>query len=275
MKNEIYPCLWFDGQAKAAAEFYCAIFNNSAIMADTPMVVMFTLNGKKIMGLNGGPMYKINPSISMFVHCTSIDECKRLWDKLSEGATVLMQLDKYPWNEQYGWIQDKFGFTWQIMKANDDKMMPSLLFTGEQLGKAQEAMDFYTNVFENSAIETKNYHPDGTPFAGKISYAEFNLNQYPLVAMDGPNEHNFTFSEGVSFVVNCESQKEIDYYWNKFTNDGGKESMCGWCEDKFGVSWQIVPSRIGELIGNPNNGQRAMQEMLQMKKLDIATLENA
>ena len=275
MKNEIYPCLWFDGQAKAAAEFYCTIFKNSAILVNTPMVVLFELNGKKIMGLNGGPMYKINPAISMFIHCTSLDECDRLWNELSEGATVLMQLDKYPWSERYGWLQDKFGFTWQIMKADDDKMMPSLLFTGNQLGKAQEALDFYTNIFENSAVEVKTYYSEGTPFAGKISYAEFNLNQYPLVAMDGPNEHNFTFSEGVSFVVNCESQKEIDYYWNKFTTDGGKESMCGWCKDKFGVSWQIVPSRMGELIGNPNNGQRAMQAMLKMKKLDISTLENA
>jgi len=275
MKNEIYPCLWFDGQAKTAAEFYCTIFKNSAILVNTPMVVLFELNGKKIMGLNGGPMYKINPAISMFIHCTSLDECDRLWNELSEGATVLMQLDKYPWSERYGWLQDKFGFTWQIMKADDDKMMPSLLFTGNQLGKAQEALDFYTNIFENSAVEVKTYYSEGTPFAGKISYAEFNLNQYPLVAMDGPNEHNFTFSEGVSFVVNCESQKEIDYYWNKFTTDGGKESMCGWCKDKFGVSWQIVPSRMGELIGNPNNGQRAMQAMLKMKKLDISTLENA
>jgi predicted 3-demethylubiquinone-9 3-methyltransferase (glyoxalase superfamily) len=275
MTNEIYPCLWFDRQAKAAAEFYCTVFKNSAIMVNTPMVVLFELNGKKIMGLNGGPLYKINPSISMFIHCTSLDECNRIWNELSEDATVLMQLDKYPWSEQYGWLQDKFGFTWQIMKGDKDKMMPSLLFTGNQLGKAQDALDFYTNVFKNSTVERKNYYPDETPFAGKISYAEFNLNQYPLVAMDGPNEHNFTFSEAVSFVVNCESQKEIDYYWNKFTTDGGKESMCGWCKDKFGVSWQIIPSHLGELLGNPNNGQRAMQAMLQMKKLDISTLENA
>lgn len=275
MTNEIYPCLWFDGQAKAAAEFYCRIFKNSSIMVDTPMVVMFELNGKKIMGLNGGPMYKMNPSISMFIHRSSPDECNRIWNDLSEGATVLMQLDKYPWSERYGWLQDKFGFTWQIMKSDKDNMMPSLLFTGNQFGRAQVALDFYTHVFENSAVQSVNYYPAETPFAGKISYAEFNLNHYPLVGMDGPNEHNFTFSEGVSLVVNCESQKEIDYYWNKFTTEGGKESMCGWCKDKFGVSWQIVPSNIGQLIGNPNNGQKAMQAMLHMKKLDIATLENA
>ncbi len=275
MANEIYPCLWFDGQAKAAAEFYCSVFKNSAITVDTPMVVLFEINGKKMMGLNGGPMYKMNPSISMFVHCASIDECNRIWNELSDGATVLMALDKYPWSEQYGWLQDKFGFTWQIMKADKDKMMPSLLLTGDQFGKAEDALVFYTHVFKNSAVETKNYYPAETPFAGKISYAEFNLNQYPLVAMDGPGEHTFTFSEGVSFVVNCASQEEIDYYWNKFTADGGQESMCGWCKDKYGVSWQIIPSNIGELLGNPDNGQRAMQAMFKMKKLDIAALENA
>lgn len=275
MTNEIYPCLWFDMQAKEAAEFYGTIFKNSKITADTPIVVMFELNGKKMMGLNGGPMFTMNPSISMFVHCTSLDECDRTWNGLSEGATVLMQLDKYPWSEKYGWLQDKFGFTWQIMKGDKDTMVPSLLFTGEQFGKAQEAMDFYTHVFENSAVERKNYYPDGTPYAGKISYAEFNVNRYPLVAMDGPGEHKYTFSEGVSLVVNCASQKEIDHYWNTFTADGGEESMCGWCKDKFGVSWQIVPANIGQLIGNPTNGQRAMQAMLKMKKLDIAALENA
>lgn len=275
MKNNIYPCLWFDGQAKAAAEFYCSVFQNSKIIVDNGMVVMFELNGKKIMGLNGGPMYKINPSVSMFIHCASLEECNRIWNKLSEGATVLMQLDKYPWSELYGWLQDKFGFTWQVMKSDKDKMMPALLFTGDQLGKAQTALDFYTSIFKNSAVESKNYYPEGSPFAGNISYAEFNLNGYPLVAMDGPNEHNFTFSEGVSFVVNCESQEEIDYYWNLFTTDGGKESMCGWCKDKYGVSWQVVPSNMGELLSNPANGQRAMQAMFQMKKIDIGALKNA
>jgi predicted 3-demethylubiquinone-9 3-methyltransferase (glyoxalase superfamily) len=275
MTNEIYPCLWFDGQAKAAAEFYCSVFKNSTILVDTPMVVMLEINGKKMMGLNGGPMYNITPSISMFVHCSSLEECNSIWKELSDGATVLMELDKYSWSEQYGWLKDKFGFTWQIMKGEQDKMMPSLLFTGTNFGKAEEAMDFYTTIFDNSAIDYKDPYPAETPFAGKIAYAEFNINQYPLVAMDGPGEHKFTFSEGVSFVVNCGSQEEIDYYWNKITTDGGEESRCGWCKDKYGVSWQIVPANIGQLIGNPKNGQRAMQAMMQMKKLDIAAMENA
>lgn len=276
MTNEIYPCLWFDGQAKEAATFYSTIFNQSKIISDTPMVVMFEINGKKMMGLNGGPMFKMNPSISMFIHCTSAEECHRIWNGLSEGATVLMAMDKYPWSEQYGWLQDKFGFTWQIMKSDkEDIMMPALLFTGKQMGKGNEALDFYTHTFKNSAIETKNFYPEGSPFEGNISYAEFNIDSYPLVAMDGPNEHNYSFNEGVSFVLNCKDQNEIDYFWNTFIKDGGEESMCGWCKDKYGVFWQVIPSNMGALINNPDKGGRAIQAMLKMRKIDIAALENA
>ena len=141
MTNQIYPCLWFDGQAQAAAQFYCAIFNNSSITADNQMVVTFELNGKKFMGLNAGPQFK--------------------------------------------------------------------------------------------------------------------------------------FNEAVSFVVDCETQEEIDHYWTKLTADGGEEGSCGWLKDKFGVSWQIVPAVLPELLSNPDKAQKVMQAYMKMKKFDIKTLENA
>ncbi|HOZ87358.1 MAG TPA: VOC family protein, partial [Bacteroidia bacterium] len=109
---------------------------------------------------------------------------------------------------------------------------------------------------------------------GKVMFSEFNLNKYQVIAMDGPGEHNYTFNEGVSFVVNCETQKEIDHYWNKLC-EGGAESMCGWLVDKFGVSWQIVPANLGKLMNNPVKSQKVMQALLKMRKLDIETLENA
>lgn len=140
MTEPIYPCLWFDGQAKAAAEYYCRIFKNSRILSESPMVVIFDLDGRKFMGLNGGPHFK--------------------------------------------------------------------------------------------------------------------------------------FNEAVSFVINCKDQQEIDYFWNSLTADGGRESMCGWLVDKFGVSWQVVPHNISQLLGDPTRGQRAMAALLKMKKLDIKTLEN-
>ncbi|WP_254562676.1 VOC family protein [Dyadobacter diqingensis] len=141
MNNQIFPCMWFDGNAKAAADFYCSVFKNSKILDENPMVVMFELNGNKVMGLNGGPHFK--------------------------------------------------------------------------------------------------------------------------------------FNEALSFVVNCDTQEEIDYYWEKFTADGGQESMCGWLKDKFGFSWQIVPSMIGQLMSDPAKGQRVMQAIMGMKKLDIDKLKNA
>ena len=128
MNNQIFPCMWFDGNAKAAADFYCSVFKNSKILDENPMVVMFELNGNKVMGLNGGPHFK--------------------------------------------------------------------------------------------------------------------------------------FNEALSFVVNCDTQEEIDYYWEKFTADGGQESMCGWLKDKFGFSWQIVPSMIAQLMSDPEKGQRVMQAIM-------------
>jgi predicted 3-demethylubiquinone-9 3-methyltransferase (glyoxalase superfamily) len=141
MNNPIYPCLWFDGKAKEAAEFYCSVFKDSRILTDTPMVVQFELNGSRFMGLNGGPHFK--------------------------------------------------------------------------------------------------------------------------------------FNEAVSLVVNCETQEEIDYYWEKLTGEGGQESMCGWLKDKYGLSWQIVPSNMGKLMTDPARAQRVMPVLMQMKKLDIRKLEEA
>ncbi len=141
MANQIYPCLWFDGNAKEAAVFYCTVFKDSKIIDDTAMVVTFELNGSKFMGLNGGPKFK--------------------------------------------------------------------------------------------------------------------------------------FDEAISFVVNCANQEEIDYYWETLTANGGQESMCGWLKDKFGVSWQIVPSNIGELMSDPEKVKRVMPVIMQMKKLDIQKLEEA
>ena len=278
MDNQIYPCLWFDGQAKAAADLYCSLFDNSKITAETPMVVMFELNGKRLMGLNGGPQFKINPSISLFVLCKSIPAANELWEKLMVNGKVLIPIDKHPWSERYGWLQDKFGVTWQISIPDHgegmEKMTPSLLFTGNRFGKAEEAIRFYSSVFDHSSTDLLIHYPEGDPNAGKVMYSEFKLNNTDLIAMDGPGVHDYTFNEAVSFVVPCENQHEIDYYWNRLT-DGGEESMCGWLRDRFGVSWQIVPAMIGKLMNDPQKAPGVMQAILKMKKLDIETLVNA
>jgi len=149
-----------------------------------------------------------------------------------------------------------------------------MLFTGDKFGRAEEAIKFYTSVFENTATDLLIYYPKEDANAGKVLYSEFKINQYEMIAMDGPGVHNYTFNEAVSLVVDCETQKEIDHYWNKLS-EGGEEGICGWLKDKFGVSWQIVPTIIGKLMSDPEKSQKVMLAILQMKKLDIEKLKRA
>ena len=229
MPNQIFPCLWFDGKAKEAADFYCSVFSNSKITMESPIVVKFELEGKTIMGLNGGPKFKINPSISLFVTCQSDEEIDKIWKNLLQDGSPLMPLDKYPWSEKYGWVADKFGMTWQLilgeLPAGGQKIKPSLLFTGDQYGKAQLAVKTYTSIFTNSEIHSLQFYQAGEAQPeGNLKFGQFSLNQDLFVAMDGYGEHEFTFNEGVSLVVECENQNEIDNYWKKLT-EGGEESM--------------------------------------------------
>lgn len=279
MNNKIYPCLWFDGKAKEAAEFYCSIFENSKITADTPIVVNFELCGKKIMGLNGGPMFKITPAISLFVTCADNNEIENCWSKLSEGGSAMIPLDKYPWAEKYGWVKDKFGMTWQLMVGDitqtSQKINISFLFSNQQFGKAKEAIDLYTSIFPNSNIQHQELYKAGEPAPeGYLKFCRFTLAGEVLSAMDGPGDHQFTFTEGLSIVAECETQNEIDSYWEKLT-EGGEESKCGWLKDKFGISWQIIPAVLGKLMNDPDKSSRVMQVVMQSVKLNIAELENA
>ena len=280
MSDKIYPCLWFDGKGKEAAEFYCTVFENSKITTDTGLVQLFELNGKKFMALNGGPMFKINPSVSFFVVCKTAEETEIKWKQLSDGGMVMMALNSYPWSEKYGWCQDKYGVNWQLMmgKMENETIVPAMMFTMNNSGRANEAIDFYTSVFPNSKTELIARYENGEPdVEGYIKHARFSLDGVTVAIMDSSGPHNFTFSEGLSFVVDCKDQEEVDYYWNKLTADGGQESMCAWLKDKFGVSWQIVPAKLGELIGSPDKekADRAIQAMLKMKKIIITDLQKA
>ncbi len=279
MNNNIFPCLWFDGNAKEAATFYCNVFSNSKITVDTPMVVQFEIEGKKIMGLNGGPMFTINPSISLFVTCKTDEEIERIYNKLLEGGSAMMSLDKYPWSEKYAWVVDKFGMTWQLMLGElpegAQKIITSFLFVGEQYGKAQDAIKLYTSIFPNASINhIETYKAGEDQPEGSLKFGHFALDNEMFAAMDGTGNHNFKFNEGVSLLVECETQEEIDGYWTKLT-EGGIESRCGWLKDRFGVSWQIVPKVISSLMKDPAKSQRVMAEVMKMKKLDIQTLVDA
>ncbi len=279
MIHPIYPCLWFDNQAKAAAEFYCSVFENASVKQDNGLVTIFEVEGQKLMALNGGPNYKPNASISFFVTCETHQEVKKLWDILTEEGEVLMPLDKYNWSEYYGWCADKFGYSWQIYKGQmsdvNQKIVPMLMFTQSEYGRAEEAINFYTSLFDSSKIEGVLRYGEDTPQAeGKVVHAQFVLNNGVFMAMDGFGSHEQVFSVAQSFVVECDTQEEIDFYWNNFTAEG-KESRCGWCQDKFGVSWQIVPSILGQLMNDPLKAPKVTAAFMQMNKFEIATLLEA
>jgi predicted 3-demethylubiquinone-9 3-methyltransferase (glyoxalase superfamily) len=295
--QKISPFLWFDHQAEEAAKFYTSIFKNSKIHGDahygesgaevsgqkkgTVMTVEFTIEGVHFTALNGGPIFTFTPAISFFVYCETESEVNDVWSKLSAGGKVMMELGEYPFSKRYGWTADKYGVTWQVMLSAErlgPKIIPSFLFTGKNFGKAQEAIDLYTSVFPNSGTIT--LHKAGAaPHYGNpeaVMFAAFTICGEPLTIMDGPGEHKFTFSEAISLMVNCDTQEEIDAYFKKLS--AVKESeQCGWIKDKFGVSWQIVPRMMGELMakGDAQKTERMMKAMLQMKKLDIAALQNA
>ncbi|MDX9883987.1 MAG: VOC family protein [Prolixibacteraceae bacterium] len=279
MKNQIYPCLWFDGKAKDAAEFYCSVFDNMVITNENPIVVTIESAGQKFMLLNGGPQFVINPSVSFFVLYENREELDKIWEKLEKGGSVLMALDKYDWSERYGWLQDRFGVSWQLYLGNrkdaGQKVVPSLMFTGQQAGKAEKAIQFYTSVFADSSITgILKYMPGDGDVEGTVKHAQFNLNQMTFMAMDSSFPHSFGFNEAVSFVVECETQEEIDYYWEKLSAVPEAE-QCGWLKDRFGISWQIIPSILEKLMSDPSRSQRVVDAFLQMKKFEIDKLLNA
>lgn len=280
MRNhKIYPCLWFDNQAGEAADFYCSLFENGRITAQTSLATTFELDGHRFMGINGGPMFQINPSISFYVVRQSRDEIGRLFTQLTEGGSVLMPLDKYEWSDHYAWVQDRFGVNWQIMTdetvERDYNLAPCLMFVQQQCGKAKEAIDLYTTVFDNSeTLALQEYPGEGNGTSGLVMHGSFRLDGKRFVAMDSPGDHRFQFNEGISFVVHCGSQQEIDFYWDSLKAET-EEGNCGWIKDRFGISWQIIPEKFIHWATDAEKGPRVMEKAMSMKKLDLHALENA
>jgi len=277
MNNSIYPCLSFDDNAKEAAGFYVSVFGGRILDA-SPMVVHFMIEGQKFMALNGGPHFRINPSISFFVIYESEAETEKAFHLLSENGSVLMPLDRYEWSSRYAWVQDRYGVSWQLMTgtipASGQKITPCIMFSGKQFGKAAEAIRLYTSVFDNSAIEMEVAFEPKDGVSGGLKHSRFSINGFDLVAMDSPQDHQFHFTEGVSIFVNCFSQEEIDRYWEAFAKEG-EESQCGWIKDKFGLSWQIVPAVLAKLMSDPQRAPRVVQAFLRMKKFNIRAIEEA
>jgi len=293
-KQKITYCLWFNKDAEEAVNFYTSVFPNARITdivynpVDTPsgktgtvLTASFNLEGQEFMVLNGGPEFTLNPSISFMVHCDTAEEVEALWNKLSDGGIALMPLDKYPFSDRYGWIQDRYGVSWQLILPQQkapQKVMPSMLFVNEVYGKAEEAIEYYTSIFHHTKTGNIARYPGGMEpdKEGTIMYADFMLEGQWFAVMDSAHNHKFHFNEAISLMVHCDTQEEIDYYWNKLTEEG-KEVQCGWLRDKYGVAWQVTPTIMLQLLQGENKekAKRAMQAMMTMVKLDINELEKA
>jgi predicted 3-demethylubiquinone-9 3-methyltransferase (glyoxalase superfamily) len=288
-RNKITPHLWYDSEASAAARLYVTSFDNSRIISvntikDTPSgdaeTVEFELGGYHFASISAGPYFKFNPSVSFLVSFSLKDEVDRLFKKLSRNGKILMEPGSYPFSERYCWIEDRYGLSWQLMYSDKaaSSITPVLMFSGGNAGKCEEAIGFYTSVFGNSKTGdilrySDNEQPDT---AGTIKHAGFTLEGSAFAAMDSARVHDVAFNEAVSFIVDCDTQDEIDHYWNKLSAVPEAE-QCGWLKDRYGLSWQVVPSVLGEMMsgGDRAGTARVTEAFLKMKKFDIELLKKA
>lgn len=298
--QKITPHLWFEKRAEEAAEFYVDAFGgNSRIKTTTQLhgtpsgdvdTVSFQLLGFDFTAIGAGPLFTPNPSVSFIVN---FDPSKNdgaradldaLWGTLSDGGEVAMPLDTYPFSKRYGWIQDRYGISWQLNLIDPDTeerpiIIPSLLFVTDTCDKAEEATDFYLSVFKNTKRGALVRYPAGMEpnKEGAVMFTDFQLEGQWFAATDGSSEmHNFAFNEAISLMVYCDTQEEIDYYWEKLSAVPEAE-QCGWLKDKYGVSWQIIPTIMDQMMreGNEDQVARVTKAFLKMKKFNIKDLKAA
>lgn len=289
--QKIVSHLWYDKEAKEAALFYVSLFNQSkllnvTVLENTPSgdaeIVSFELAGQPFMAISAGPYFRFNPSISLMVDCSSLEEVNNLWKALLEGGNELMSLGEYPFSKWYGWVQDRYGLSWQLMLTdngqNVKKITPNLLFSNESCGKAEEAVKYYAGIFEDSEIGIISRYGEGEAASSKakVNYIAFKLCGIDFSAMDNGFDVDYGFNEAFSLMVNCKDQKEIDYFWDRLSAVPEAE-QCGWVKDKFGVSWQIVPENMDEIFnkGSKDDVRRVTEAFLKMKKFDLNALEKA
>lgn len=295
---KIIPVLWFESRAEEAVNFYVSLFSGSKLghtskydeataevsgqTLDSVMNIEFEIAGQKFSAINGGRAFKFTPAISFLVSCASEEEINYLYENLSRDGNVLMELAKYPFADKYAWVSDRFGVSWQLaLSKTPQKIIPVLMFTGERYGQAKDAIEFYVDIFKHRGEESEikdiaYYDAKGEGDKGKVSQGAFVLAREEFIAMDSGEAHKFNFTPAVSFLIDCKNQEEINYFWEKFRL-AGKPGQCGWVEDKFGISWQIVPSVLGELMADVDRAavERVTLAMLQMNKFNIEGLKKA
>lgn len=293
--QKIVPNLWFDHNAAEAAAFYASVFPQAHVtatqyypseglpdfqqeFAGKELVVEFEIAGYRFIAINAGPEFTINPSVSFMLNFDpSVDDAARehldgLWASLAEGGRVLMPLGDYAFSRRYGWVQDRYGVSWQLIltdPAGEPRpfVIPTLLFGDGVQNRAGEAVDFYASVFPGTRVGSLVPYPEqvGPAAPGSLMFGELEILGQWFVAMDSGAEQDVSFNCGVSLMLECDDQAELDYYWSQLSAVPEAE-QCGWCADRFGVSWQVVPANLGELMQAPD----AYQTLMGMKKIDIA-----
>ncbi len=292
--RKIVPHLWFDGAAEEAAGLYTSLVPGSAIGAVSrygkagvevhgqpegrAMNVDLRLGGQRLLALNGGPRFRPSPAVSYFLTFEDRAALDHAWAALGEGGKERMPFDEYPWSPRYGWVDDRWGMSWQIAlgdpaQTGGQVLTPMLLFTRDQAGQAAAAMAHYTELFPDAGIEGVLHHDGkGGEVAGTVMHAQFQLAGQTFMAGDSALMHDFSFTEANSFVVFCDDQAEIDHYWQALSAQPEAE-RCGWLKDRFGLSWQIIPRHLPTLLSAP--APRVMETFMQMGRIDIAALERA
>lgn len=254
--------------------------------AGQPLTVALTTAGTTLRLINAGEEFRPTPALSFMLNfdplsfggdddaatASARDTLDRAWAALSDGGEVRMELGEYPFSAHYGWVEDRFGVNWQLMltdPAGDPRpfISPALMFGGAAQDKAAEAADFYVGLMSDTPGGTAvgNRYPYGAPAgpasAEALAYGEFRIGEQWFVANDMGYDHGFGFTPGVSLEIRCDGQAEIDRVWAALSAVPEAE-QCGWLKDRYGVSWQVVPENIGELLDRPG----AYARMLEMTK---------
>lgn len=295
--QKIIPNIWYTRNAEEAGAYYASIFDETtatvtaqypdevpdwqAEFAGAALVVDVAIGDYHLTLINAGGDFRPNASISFMLNFDPLmfggddavarSRMNALWDKLIDGGTALMPLDEYDWSKRYGWVEDRYGVSWQLMLSDPEGwprpfVIPQLMFSGGVVGKSREAATFYTELFDDAEMGMIAEYPQpaGNAPAGSIMFGEFRIGNQWFSMMDDGSGGSNPFTPAVSLEVQCADQAEIDRYWNALSVRPEAE-QCGWLTDAWGVSWQIVPENMAELMQRPN----AYANMLEMKKLII------
>lgn len=255
---------------------YKSIFPELVIEEQSSIACTFTVMGSKMMLLQGGPMFAPNEAVSYFIYTGDKEKAADIFNILKERGRVLFPLQSYPWAACYGWVEDEFGVHWQVDGdeiRSSQKIVPCLLFVNEKRFQIREALAYYAGIFPQCKVlmEAPLEKEEGIP-PDAILFTQVKIGENLYNMMCSRDEHHdFDFSTGNSFVILCKDQVEIDYYWESLGRDGEYE-MCGWLRDKYGVSWQVIPAMLPELMKDPVKGPKVMEAFLKMRKFDLDAL---